>query len=368
MGGAERVAEALHRTLPSAELHTTMTAPSRLSKYFKKIGAKTSWMQGLPGKAKFFRHYFLLYPFAVESANLKDYDLIVSSCFGFAKGVRRGKNAIHVCYCHNPMRWVWRTKDYLASENLGPAKRALIMMALKPLRAWEMRAARQPDYYIANSGVVARRLREAFGIEAAVIPPPIETHRFRVCPYVDDYFLILSRLAPYKRLDLAVQACTQLGLPLMVIGDGPDRKRLEQMAGPTVTFLGRLPDDAVARYAMQCRALIFPGEEDFGITTLEVNSAGRPVIAYRGGGATETVIDGLNGTFFDKQEVHSLVSALRRFDSMTWDPMAIRKHAERYDTAVFQERILDFLAQVAPEITEIMPELAIEERKEGTAA
>jgi glycosyltransferase involved in cell wall biosynthesis len=366
MGGAERVAENLHRTFPDSDLYTSMTAPERLSQYFKAVRPKTSWMQILPAKSKFFRHYFLLYPFAVEMTNLKDYDLVVSSCFGYAKGVRRGKSAIHVCYCHNPMRWVWRTTDYLASERFGRIKNALIKFALKPLRAWEMRAARRPDYYIANSTVVADRLHEAFGIKATVIPPPIETKRFHPCPYVDDYFLVLSRLAPYKRLDLAVQACSQLGLPLMVIGDGPDRKRLEKLAGPTITFLGRLPDAVVDRYARQCRALIFPGEEDFGITPLEINAAGRPVVAYRGGGALETIRDGVSGVFFSEQTVESLTDALQRFDSMTWDPIAIRRHAERFDTSVFQERIIDFLLEVVPDIAD--EAFRAEDQKAGAAA
>jgi len=366
MGGAERVAENLHRTLPDSDLYTTMTAAGRLSPYFKDVQPKTSWMQMLPAKSKLFRHYFLLYPFAVEMANLKEYDLIVSSCFGYAKGVKRGKSAVHVCYCHNPMRWVWRTTDYLASEPLGRLKHALIRFALKPLRAWEMRASRRPDYYIANSAVVAKRLYEAFGVHATVIPPPIETKRFHPCSYVDDYFLVLSRLAPYKRLDLAVQACSQLGLPLIVIGDGPDRKRLEKMAGPTVTFLGRLPDAVVDRYARQCRALIFPGEEDFGMTPLEINAAGRPVVGYRGGGALETIRDGVNGLFFTEQTVESLSDALQRFDSMTWDPLAIRRHAERFDTSVFQERIIDFLVKVMPDFGEEV--VRFEDQKQGAAA
>jgi glycosyltransferase involved in cell wall biosynthesis len=316
-------------------------------------------MQRLPAKAKLFRHYFLFYPFAVESANLKNYDLVVSSCFGFAKGVKQNKDAVHICYCHNPMRWNWRTNDYLSSdEGLGPIKRALIHLALKPLRAWEMRAAQQPDFYIANSKAVADRLRAIFGIEARVIPPPIETARFRMCSFVDDYFLILSRLVPYKRIDLAVQACSELGLPLVVIGDGVDKSRLERMAGPTVTFLGRMPDSVVQRYARQCRALIVTGEEDFGMAPLEINAAGRPVIAYRAGGALETVVEGVSGIFFDTQNVDSLADALQRFESFHWDPITIRKHAEKFDIKVFKDRILDFVAEVAPEIYEALPGVA----------
>ena len=348
MGGAERVTEVIHQTLPGAELHTTMAVPERLSPYLKTAAPRTTWMQRLPFKTKLFRHFFMLYPFAVESADLSAYDLVVSSCFGFAKGVRRRKGAMHVCYCHNPMRWVWRTDDYLAKEQMGRFKRTLIDLALRPLKAWEMRAARRPDYFIANSKIVADRLRFAFGVEATVIPPPIDIDRFKPSAVTDDYFLVLARLAPYKCLDLAVEACTRLNLPLVVIGDGPDRDRLTKMAGPSVTFLGRQPDSVVNHYASHCRALIFPGEEDFGIAPLEINAAGRPVVAYRGGGATETIVEGLNGTFFNQQDVASLSKALEHFEDMTWDSAAIRRHAEQYDVSAFQEKLLSFLTEVLP--------------------
>jgi glycosyltransferase involved in cell wall biosynthesis len=306
-------------------------------------------MQRLPWKTRLFRHYFMLYPFAVQSADLSEYDLVISSCFGFAKGVRRREGAVHVCYCHNPMRWVWRTNDYLAKEQFSPLKRRLVELALRPLKAWEMLAAQRPDYFIANSQVVADRIRYAFGVDSTVIPPPIDTARFKPSAEIEDYFLVLARLAPYKRLDLAIEACTRLNMKLVVIGDGPDRERLVKMAGPSVTFLGRQPDSVVNHYASHCKALIFPGEEDFGIAPLEINAAGRPVIAFRGGGATETIIEGLNGTFFDRQEVASLGKALQRFETMTWDATAIRQHAEQYDVSVFQEKIMNFLAEILPE-------------------
>ncbi len=348
MGGAERVTEVLHQTLPGADLITTIAVPERLSPYLKTTHPRTTWMQKLPAKTKLFRHYFMLYPFAVQSADLSAYDLVVSSCFGFAKGIRRRKGAIHVCYCHNPMRWVWRTNDYLAKEQMSSFKRKLIDLALRPLKAWEIRASARPDFYIANSEVVAERLRFAFGVESTVISPPIDIKRFTPSAQPEDYFLVLARLAPYKALDLAVETCSKLNLKLVVIGDGPDRDRLTRLAGPSVTFLGRQPDAVVNHYASHCKALIFPGEEDFGIAPLEINAAGRPVIAYRGGGATETIIEGLNGTFFDKQDVPSLSKALQRFESMTWDTAAIRRHAEKYDTSVFQEKILYYLAEIMP--------------------
>jgi glycosyltransferase involved in cell wall biosynthesis len=347
-GGAERVTEAIHRSLPEADLCTTLSVPEKMSPYLRNLETKTTWMQHLPAKSKLYRHYFLLYPFAVGSAHLKDYDLVVSSCCGYAKGVKRGHNAIHVCYCHNPMRWVWRFEEYVAREKFSaPAKLALQMM-VSGLRQWEIMAASRPDYFIANSHIVANRLKSAFGIDATVIEPPIDTSRFWISKNVDDYYLTLARLISYKRIDLAVEACTRTGRKLVVIGDGPDRERLQAMAGPTVTFLGRQPDREVSRYASRCRALIFPGEEDFGMAPLEINAAGRPVVAYGAGGATETVIESVNGILFREQTPDSLIDALEKCEQRIWDPATMREIAQRYDIRLFQDRFLDFLCKVAP--------------------
>lgn len=348
-GGAERVAEALQRTFPGSDLHTTLVVRKRLSNYLRSIPVIATWMQYLPAKARYFRYYFLLYPFAVESVDLDTYDLVITSCFGYAKGVKRGSSpAVHICYCHTPMRWVWRTEDYLSREGMPAWKELLLRWLLKPLKAWELRAARRPDYYIANSAVVADRLHRAFGVESVVIPPPIETSRFHISDQVGDYFLVISRLVPYKRIDLAVLACTQLNLSLIIVGDGPDRARLEALAGPTITFAGRASDAEVNDYASRCRALIFPGEEDFGMTPLEVNAAGRPVIAYKGGGAAETITEGLNGIFFDDPSVESLQNAITRFQHFTWDSQRIRERAMEFDIATFQQRILEFVASKLP--------------------
>jgi glycosyltransferase involved in cell wall biosynthesis len=309
-------------------------------------------MQALPAKGKLYRHYFLLYPMAVESVRLHEYDLVISSCCGYAKGIMRGPKAVHVCYCHNPMRWVWRFPEYMAREKFSAPVRLALKVLVDGLKQWEMRAAMRPDYYVANSHIVADRLKTAFGVEATVIEPPIITSRFSISRETEDYYLILARLVPYKRIDLAVQACTKTGRRLVVIGDGPDRARLMSMAGPTVKFLGRQPDEAVSRHASRCRALILPGEEDFGIAPLEVNAAGRPVIAYGAGGATETVIERLNGILFKEQTKDSLIEALEEFERLEWDPSGIRRNAQRYDIRVFQQRFLDFLCRVSPAMEE----------------
>lgn len=354
MGGAEKVAETLYRLLPKADLYSTLAVRERLSMDLQRAEIRTTWMQRLPRLQKYYRHYFLLYPFAIESLDLSSYDLIVSSCFGYAKGVRRRPDALHVCYCHTPARWVWRYEDYSAREQFSPIKRAVLPTLLSGLKLWDLRAAQRPDYFIANSRVVAQRIEAAYGRTAAVIPPPIDVNRFQPRAEQEDYFLVLSRLTAYKRIDLAVQACTRLQRRLIVIGDGPDRQRLESMAGPTVTFMGRQPDQVVEHYVTRCQALLFPGEEDFGMVPLEVNAGGRPVIAYRGGGATETVIEGQTGLFFETPTVASLAAAIGEFERCRWNQQTLRRHAEQFDEAVFARRFADFLGQV---LTQPAPKL-----------
>jgi glycosyltransferase involved in cell wall biosynthesis len=216
------------------------------------------------------------------------------------------------------------------------------------LKKWDLRAAQQPNYYIANSHLVAERIKQVYGREAFVIPPPIDTDRFQPADEIDDYYLVLSRLVPYKRIDLAIEACKRLDRRLVIIGDGPDRERLEKLAGPKTEFLGRQPDQIVNHYASHCRALLFTGEEDFGMVPLEVNAAGRPVIAFRGGGAIETVVEGITGVFFDKPEAASVSEAIEDFESRTWRQSALRQHAEKFDQKVFAFRVLQFLGSVAP--------------------
>ncbi|HEX6188701.1 MAG TPA: glycosyltransferase [Pyrinomonadaceae bacterium] len=348
MGGAERVAEAMHESFPSAPMYTTVALPQSLPQRLRMADIRTSPLQHLPSIERRFRHYFMLYPFAVENFDLSEYDLIFSSSSGYAKGVRRRRNAIHVCYCHTPMRWVWRYDDYVARERFGRLARTLLPALLWPLRRWDLRAARQPNYYIANSRLVADRIKKIYGREAHVIPPPIDVNRFHMSNEIDDYYLVLSRLMPYKRIDLAIEACKRMNRRLIVIGDGPDRKRLEKLADDRIEFLGRQPDKIVNYYAARCRALLFPGEEDFGMAPLEANAAGRPVIAYRAGGAVETVEENVTGVFFDQASSVSLGEAIEKFEGMRFDQYTLRRHAEKFDRSVFTFRVLQFLGSVAP--------------------
>lgn len=376
MGGAEKVAEEMHKMFPSAPMFTTVDARAQIPAALRKASVHTSWLQNMPGIKKNFRHYFALYPFAVESLNLKEYDLILSSTSGYAKGVRKRKGAIHICYCHTPMRWAWRYNDYAEREEFNGIKKMILPPVIAGLRRWDLRAAEQPDFYIANSQNVARRIRETYKRDAIVIPPPIDVNRFTPDEPDEDFYLVLSRMISYKKLDLAIEACKKLNKRLVVIGDGPDRKRLESLAGKRAEFMGRQPDEVVTKYASRCRALIFPGEEDFGMVPLEINASGRPVIAFRAGGAMETVIDGATGMFFKEQTVESVCEAIEEFETRRWNRQLMRRHAEKFDTRVFNNRVSDFLHRVAPDscIQEILktkkqqPVFAIREAQTAHAA
>lgn len=352
MGGAEKVAEELMRMLPGASLHSTVALPDRMPPGLAGTHVGTSWMQHLPRMKQYYRFYFLLYPLAVRSLDLSRYDLVISSSSGYAKGVRTNRDAMHICYCHTPMRWAWSFDSYSAREAMGSAKRLLLPPLVRALQKWDEGASRQPDHFVANSKTVAARIKRAYGRTAEVIHPPIDLDRFRPSSEREDYYLVLARLVSYKRIDLAVDACTRLGRRLLIIGDGPDRARLMAHAGPTVSFLGRLSDTEVEHYAARCRALIFPGDEDFGMAPLELAAAGRPTIAYRAGGAVETIVEGETGIFFDRQEPLDLASVIEQFERQEWSSAALRRHAERFGIDVFQARFRQFLSHVGASIHE----------------
>ena len=341
MGGAEKVAEELHAIFPSSTMVTTVDIR-------RTPGTVTSWMRYLPITERNHRLFFLLFPLAVETLDMTAYDLIISSSSGYAKGIKKRKDAVHICYCHTPMRWVWRQAEYAERENFGVLTRTVLPLLLALLKKWDTVAAKRPDYYIANSNVVADRIRTFYGRESVVISPPIDTARFAGEAPSEDFYLILSRLASYKRLDLAVEACKRLDRRLIVIGDGPARRELESIAGSKTQFLGRQEDQVVAEYARSCKALIFPGEEDFGMTPVEINAAGRPVIAFRAGGATETVVEGKTGVFFDEQSTESLIVAIQDFELMSWDRQELIKHATQFSREVFASSMRQFIDSVAP--------------------
>jgi len=356
LGGAEKVAEELYRMLPNPSLFATVAFPDCLPGLLKNVEVRTSWMQNLPGIERYYRLYFLLYPFAVSDLDLSEYDLILSSSSGYAKGVQTGRDAVHVCYCHTPMRWVWSFDNYSKRESYGFSQRTLLPLLIRGLKLWDQGASRQPDHFVANSKVVAERILRAYGRSAEVIHPPIDTNRFR--PSGDDpedYYVVLARLVTYKRIDLAVRACTELGKKLFVIGTGPDLDGLRAIAGPSVTFLGRASDADVEYLVSRCKALLFPGEEDFGMAPLEVAAAGRPTIAYRAGGALETIVENSTGLFFDRQTPEDLAVAIERFERQQWNPGALTQHAEGFGVRIFQDRFCSFLRRIGVPLPDQSP-------------
>ena len=349
LGGAERVVGPLHRMFPEAPIYTTIVDRDQLWPSLADADIRPTWMQRLPGLKRHFKRYLPLYPLAIERMDLRAYDLVISSSSAFAKAAITRRDAFHLCYCHTPLRCVWDYDRYVARENLGRLSRAALPPVIDRLRAWDLATAARPDLYVANSRAVADRIRRWYGRESVVLPPPVEVQRHRPGGRAADDYLIVSRLVPYKRIDLAVTAFTAAGLPLTVIGDGPDRPALEALAGPTVRFLGRLPDRAVAEHFARARALIFPGEEDFGITPLEANAAGRPVVAYRAGGALDTVVQDVTGCFFDSQTPEALLAAVRRSQALPWNPDTLRRHAESFSEAAFSERFFELLQRLVGE-------------------
>jgi glycosyltransferase involved in cell wall biosynthesis len=350
-GGGERVAEEIARALPSATVFSTVAVEQRMTPYMRSRNVIKTWMQRLPNVKKYYRHYFLLYPLAIKNVNLEGYDLVVSSCYGFAKMLSKPTGAVHVCYCHTPTRWIWRFDDYVSRENLNPIVKMVLGRITGMLRGLDRRAADQTDLFIANSTVVAERIREYYDRDSIIMFPPIDCSRFTLSHEAGDYYVILSRMVGYKRVDLAVQACKELNRKLIVIGEGPDRERLEAMAGEQTTFAGRLPDDQVSELLAHCKALLFPGEEDFGLTPLEAAASGRPCIAYGKGGSLDTIKDGVTGVLFPEPNVESMKEAMVRADAIAWDPQVLRTHAEKFDRVQFADKLVTYLEKVLDERT-----------------
>lgn len=345
-GGAERVLLALHDLFPKAPIYTSIYDRARLPAVYHGLDIRTSFMQHLPGVNRLHQVYLPCYPFAFEQFDLTNYGLVLSSSSAWAKGVITAPGTTHVCYCHSPMRFAWQYGAYIRGEHINRLARLPLPALMGILRLWDVTSAARVDHFIANSRAVAARIAKYYRRSATVINPPVETDRFAISPEVDDYFLVVQRLVPYKRLDLVIQAFNLLQLPLKIVGEGRARTDLSRLAGPTIEFVGRLSDAELNRAFARCRAYIVPGEEDFAIAPVEAQAAGRPVIAYGAGGALETVIEGTTGLFFHEQTIGALVAAVHQFETMSFQPAQIRAHAESFDTRVFAQRIQRFVDHV----------------------
>ena len=342
MGGAENVLLTLHEIFPEAPIFTSFYRPEAMPAAFRSLDIRTTFLQKLGPLTRYPRHQMLLplYPAAFERLDLREYDVILSNSSAWCKGVITREDARHICYCLSPMRFAWNTREYLAGEQIGWLPRQVLPAVLSRIRAWDVATNARVDDFIAISRAIAARIKSYYNREASIIFPPVDTSLFAPSDHVADYFLIVSRLVPYKRVDLAIQAFNQLGLPLRIIGDGRDRARLESMAKPNVQFLGYVDDETRRRHLSQCRALVFPGEEDFGLVPVEAQASGRPVIAFAGGGALDTVVANETGLFFTEQRVESLCDAIDRFASIEFSTERIVEHAAAFDTSVFKEKVV----------------------------
>ncbi len=348
MRGGEKVLEVLCELFPDATIFTLLHNPGSVSEAIERHPIRTSFIQRLPMKAKRYRNYLPLMPLAIEMMDFTEFDLIVSTSHAVAKGAHGRPGVPHICYCHTPMRYVWEQFDeYFAKGRAGLLTRAVMALVAPYLRCWDVRTQGRVDHYIANSHNVAGRIHRIYGRTSDVIPAPVDTRLFKVSTRDDGYYLIVSALVPYKRVDLAVDAFNRTGDRLVVVGTGPEKAKLEQRAKSHAQFVGWQSDAQLADWYAGCRALIFPGEEDFGIVPLEAMASGKPVIAYAKGGALETVSDQgevVSGVFFREQTMEALLEALEKTRRISFQPEKIRRHAERFDREMFRARITKAIA------------------------
>ena len=358
LGGGEKVLSAFCEMFPEAPIYTLIYDEKATAGVFKSRKIHNSFLQKVPGSKKHFRYLIPLMPLAVEQFDLSDFELVISVSHSYGKGVITKPGTKHICYCLTPTRYLW--------HDAGLPFKPISSFLLTYLRAWDYQAAQRPDYFIADSENVRQRIKKYYNRESVVIYPPVETENYEsrianqepkfinskfLIP--NSYFLTVGRLVPYKRFEVAIQAFSELRIKnyeLRIIGDGPERKKLEKLAkrlgANNVKFLGNVYEKELQKYYADCKALIFPQEEDFGIALVEVMASGRPVIAYRSGGALETVIEGETGYFFEEQTPESLAEAVKNFNEKKFNPERIRRHAEKFDKKVFKDKVSEFISKL----------------------
>lgn len=345
-GGAERVLHAFQEIWPAAPIYTLIYNKNKVGQFFNNSQVITSFVQKIPWAKKKYQWYLPFMPHAIESFNLDDYEVILSSASALAKGIKTKKDTLHICYCHTPTRYLWFDADnYLRHLPYPRFIKTFLPIILKNIKDWDYRAAQQVNKFIANSETVKNRIVQYYQRDSVVIHPPVAIDKFKISETLGNYFLIGGRLVPYKRYDLAVKAFTKLNIPLKIFGSGQEMRHLKSMAGPKVEFLGEVAESEKAALYSQARAFIHPQEEDFGITAVESMAAGRPVIAYKAGGALETVIDGVNGVFFEEQSWEALANTVIHFKAEEFDSSKIRESVLKFDTAHFKEKIRQFVTE-----------------------
>jgi len=350
MRGGEKVLEALCELFPQADLYVPIADPNICSSRFKGHSVYTSFLQKIPGAKSHYQKLLPLFPLALEQFDLSAYDLVISSESGPAKGVLTRPETCHICYCHTPMRYLWDMyHDY--RHQAGRLTRLAMPWLAKSLRQWDLATAHRVDYFVANSRHVARRIAKHYRRDAEVIHPPVDVESFSTSSQPEEFYLLVGQLVAYKRVDLAVRAFTRMQKPLVIIGDGEELDALRRVAGPTIRFMGHQPDNVVREYYSRCRAFVFPGEEDFGITPVEAQASGRPVVAFSRGGALETVREGITGTFFHEPDVDSLIGAVERLEGSfsDFDPVLIRRHSQKFAHSRFLSEMQTFIGKKVAE-------------------
>lgn len=347
MRGGEKVLEILCDSFPDATLFTLVHKKGSASPTIENMKIRTSIIQHFPRSENRYQYYLPLMPFAIERFDLNEFDIIISSSHAIAKGVRVRKDAIHICYCHTPMRYIWdQYENYFGKGKSNFPARTAMKIFKNYLQRWDVESSKRVNYFIANSKNVQERIKRIYNRESDVIYPPVESSRFKASARDEGYFLIVSALVPYKRIDIAVQAFNELGEKLVVVGIGGEMEKQRKAAKPNIEFRGWASDGQVAEYYAGCKALIFPGEEDFGIVPLEAMASGKPVIAFAKGGALETVIENQTGIFFEEPNKESLVAAVKRFDPKKFYTEEIHRHALGFDRNIFKEKILTYIEAV----------------------
>jgi glycosyltransferase involved in cell wall biosynthesis len=341
--GGERLFLGLSRLFPKADCYTLVCRTKGLPPEMAELPVRTSALSQLPGSARYFRALLPLYPLAARSLDLQAYDLVISSSSGFCHRVRT--RGAHVCYCHAPLRYAWNMYEHTLAQQRSVLVRSALRSVLRRMRQADYQAAQRVTQYVANSTTVQQRIAQYYHRDSIVVHPFVDSSRFQPGASTGEYYLVVSQLHSYKRVDLAVQACTALHVPLVVVGEGPERAQLERLAGPTVRFAGRVSDADLPDLYRQSLAFLQCGEEDFGIAALEAQSCGIPVIAFSAGGARETVIHGVSGFCFTEPTVPAVIDAIQHTQRIQWDPTMVRASAERYDEAHFRAKMTGVVAE-----------------------
>jgi glycosyltransferase involved in cell wall biosynthesis len=351
MRGGEKVLEIFCDLFPRAPVFTLVYNQGAISQQISSHEIHVSFIDKLPFKKSKYRNYLPLFPTAIEQFDFRDFDLILSSSHCVAKGAITPPRTLHISYLHTPMRYVWDMyHEYFGKNKIGTVGRMTIPFFANYLRLWDASSSPRVDHYLANSNHVAYRIKKYYHRDSEVIYPPVDTSKFSIHHSSDDYFLVVSALVPYKRVDLAIMAFNKIKKRLVIIGNGPEQKNLHKLAGPTIEFVDWQPHSKLSEFYANCRALIFPGEEDFGIVPVEAMASGKPVIAYQKGGALETIIannqqekNAGTGVFFAEHTIDSLIEAINSFEEIEWDPEFIGRHAQKFDQKIFAEGIQSFI-------------------------